>query len=100
MTPEIRGAYRRARRVDLEAARAVFLAPTPGYLAIALVAHEAAHRVMVRARRRLVLSALAHLVAAATIIGVLYGLIVLMWAAFGADPAPAPDFTPVQLPTL
>ncbi len=48
------------------------------------------------ARRRLVLSALAYVVAAVTIVGVVYVLILLGAAAYG--PAPIP--TNYQLPTI
>lgn len=99
MTPEILGAYRAARRADLEAARAVFHAPTARLRERAFVFHNAAHDIMVRARRRLVLSALGYLVTALVVVGVLYALLMLLWAGFGPV-EPAPDFTPVQLPTL
>lgn len=89
-----------ARRNYRAARRAVWLAPTLWLAASAVALEAATYAELVRARRRLVLSALAHLVVAAVIIGVVYGLIVLMWAAFGADPAPSPDVTNVQLPTL
>ena len=87
------------RKIHAVTVAAVYHAPTPVYLAIALAAHTEAHRALVAARVRLALSALAYLVVAAGIIGIVYGLIVLLWAAFGADPA-APTITDIQLPTL
>lgn len=90
--------WENARKAHAAAIRAYYLAPTILHQAIASALHDVAHVALRKARVRLVLSALAHLVAAGIIIGVLYALIVLMWAAFGAEPAP--DVTNVQLPTL
>lgn len=84
-----------SKRVTVDTPSVVFLSAFLGIPAEHIVAD---HRRRLRnARIRAALVLVTYLVLAVVVIGGVYGFILLMWVAFGADPAPVTD---VQLPTL